>query len=53
MVNMRSWFRDSDMERFMKDVVGKKLKALLLESGDRLKLEYERRRIIDCDLCEI
>ncbi len=40
------------MDRFFKDVLGKKLRLLLLESTSRRMLENERRWTVDRDLCE-
>ncbi|MBR4636186.1 MAG: type II-A CRISPR-associated protein Csn2 [Clostridia bacterium] len=51
-VNMRSWFDDESMKCFFKDVLGKKLRLLLLESTSRRRLENERRWTVDHDLCE-
>ncbi|MBR0157316.1 MAG: hypothetical protein IJM20_07370 [Clostridia bacterium] len=40
------------MDRFFKDVLGKKLRLLLLESTSRRMLENKRRWTVDRDLCE-
>ena len=48
-VNMRSWFDDDSMDRFLKDVLGKKLRLLLLESTARPLLQNEYRLTVERD----
>lgn len=52
MVNMRSYFSDEDMERFVQSVCLHDFKVLLLESTSRKKLKNVKRYTIDEDLCE-
>lgn len=51
-INMRSWFTDKSMNSFVKDVVSKKLRLLLLESCERPILTFEKRYTVDADRCE-
>lgn len=52
MINMRTYFTDTDMEEFIKCAVSRDLKILLLESSSHKKLANTRRYVIDSDLCE-
>ena len=52
-VNMRSYFSDVEMQRFIKTISSKGLKVLLVETLDRLKMDGSKKLIIDSDLCEI
>lgn len=51
-VNMRSYFSDDAMERFMKTAVSHEYKVLMLESKAHPQLKWENRLTIDADLCE-
>ncbi len=51
-VNMRSYFSDSDMDRFVKDVLSRKFRILLIDNSDNKMLTGEKRITIDADLCE-
>lgn len=52
MVNMRSYFADEDMERFLESVCLHDFKLLLVESTSQNKLNDTKRYTIDSDLCE-
>lgn len=52
MVNMRSYFSDEDMERFIESACLHDFKVLLLESTSRTILKNTKRYTIDADLCE-
>lgn len=52
LVNLRSFFDDPDVERFLKTAVDHGYHVLLLDSVERKKLPMERRLTIDIDLCE-
>lgn len=51
-VNMRTFFRDDDIQEFLKTVVSHEFKVLMLESQAYTVLEFEKRTTIDPDLCE-
>lgn len=51
-VNMRSFFADNVVERFMETVVAHEYKVLMIESRALPKLKWEDRVTIDVDLCE-
>lgn len=51
-VNMRSYFEDDVVERFMETVVAHEYKVLMMESRTLPKLKWEDRETIDADLCE-
>ncbi|MBQ9744729.1 MAG: type II-A CRISPR-associated protein Csn2 [Clostridia bacterium] len=52
MINMRSYFSDSDMNCFIQSATLHDFKVLLLESASYTKLNNVKRYIIDEDLCE-
>ena len=52
MVNMRSYFTDEDMEKFIESVCLHDFKLLLLESTSNKKLANTQRYTVDEDLCE-
>ena len=51
--NIRAYFNDDDMQKFVSTVINHKYKVLLIENCDRKRLEKTRRLIIDNDLCII
>lgn len=51
-VNLRSFFADEAVERFLKTIAEHSYCVLLLDSVCREKLSHEKRIIIDNDLCE-
>jgi CRISPR type II-A-associated protein Csn2 len=53
LVNFRSYVNDRDLELFAKTVILHGYNVLMIESAEKRKLEIEKRRIIDEDLCEI
>lgn len=53
MVNMRSYFSDSDMENFTESICLHDFHVLLIENTVRTILKNTKRHIIDSDLCEI
>lgn len=52
MVNMRTYFSDEEMQRFVESVVLHDFKVLLLESTSFSALANTKRYVIDEDLCE-
>lgn len=52
MVNMRAYYSDEDMERFIESVCLHDFKVLLLESASLPVLKNAKRYTIDSDLCE-
>ena len=52
MVNMRSYFNDSEMEAFTESASLHGFRVLLLESTSQSKLRNTQRYIVDEDLCE-
>lgn len=51
-VNLRSYFNDDVVERFLETVIAHEYKVLMLESQAYPRLSLEKRRTIDADLCE-
>ena len=52
MVNMRTYFSDEEMERFLESVCLHDFKVLLLESASLSNLKNAKRYTIDADLCD-
>ena len=52
MVNMRTYFSDEEMERFVESACLHDFKVLLLESSSLAVLKNTKRYTIDSDLCE-
>ena len=52
MINMRTYFSDEDMERFVESVCLHDFKVLLLESSSSVKLKNTKRFTVDDDMCE-
>ena len=52
MINMRTYFSDEEMERFVESVCLHDFKVLLLESSSLSKLKNAKRYTVDADLCE-
>lgn len=52
MINMRTYFSDEEMERFVESVCLHDFKLLLLESSSLSALQNAKRYTIDLDLCE-
>ena len=52
-VNMRSFACDEEAELFARTVIPHGYRILMVESAERKKLPFEKRIIIDGDLCEI
>ena len=52
MVNMRTYFSDEEMERFVESACLHDFKVLLLESSSLPILKSTKRHTIDSDLCE-
>lgn len=52
LVNLRSFFDDDHVEKFLETVSAHGYRVLLLDGIERKKLPQERRIIIDNDLCE-
>ena len=51
-LNLRSFFADDPVERFLETVSVQGYHVLLLDCVDRKKLPLEQRVTIDNDLCE-
>ena len=52
MINMRSYFTNEEMERFVESVCLHDFKLLLIESTSRSILKNTKRYTVDEDLCE-
>ena len=52
MINMRTYFSDEEMERFIESVCLHDFKLLLLESSSLSVLKNTKRYTVDSDLCE-
>lgn len=52
-VNMRNYYSDTEMKLFFETINLRKTKALFIESSAFSFLPYEKRLVIDEDLCEI
>ena len=53
LVNVRSYMSDDDMDKFLESVLDRRMQVLILESMCRDILHFEKRYIIDADLCII
>lgn len=53
MINMRTYFADDDMQRFIESVCLHDFKVLLLEGSEFPTLKNTKRYIVDSDLCEL
>ena len=52
-VNMRSYYTDEQMNTFLRTLLGRDYRVVLIESVAREKLSDTKRIILDKDLCEI
>ena len=52
MINMRTYFSDEQMERFMESVCLHNFNVLLLENSSHSRLKNTKRYTVDADLCE-
>ena len=52
LVNLRSYYSDSEIELFLQSALGHGHRIMLIDSCDHPRLELERRVTIDKDLCE-
>ncbi len=52
-VNLRSYHSDKDFETFTREVRMRKFLVLFIDNMENSHFEYEKRLIIDKDLCEI
>lgn len=53
LVNVRSFLEDQEMEAFLEEIVKRGYEILFLENTEHAPLKYEKRYIIDADLCGI
>lgn len=52
-VNLRSYFPDDSVQRFLQTTIDHQYTLLLADAWEHLRLPEERRLIIDKDLCDI
>lgn len=52
-VNLRSYFPDDSVQRFLQTTIDHQYTLLLVDAWEHLHLPEERRLIIDKDLCDI
>lgn len=52
LVNLRNYISDSEIDEFYKTVLYHKLKVLIISASDYPSSAYEKKLIIDKDLCE-
>ena len=52
-VNLRSYFPDDSVQRFLQTAIDHQYTLLLVDAWEHPRLPEERRLIIDKDLCEI
>ncbi len=52
-INLRSYMNDTQIEFFMKSVISHGLDVIMIDNKANLKCQWEKRLIIDSDLCEI
>lgn len=50
-VNMRSYIDDEETDLFMQTVIGHEYHVIMIENHEYRRLPYEKRRIVDQDLC--
>lgn len=53
LLNVRSFIVDSEMELLLKEIVERNYEVLFLENTEHTLLPYEKRYIVDEDLCNI
>ena len=53
LVNLRSYFPDVSISRFLQSALDHQYRLLLVDAWEHPKLPEEQRLIIDKDLCEI
>ncbi len=53
LVNLRSFMSDEETEKFMEDVLRRNMQILMIEAAERKILQFEKRYIVDNDLCVI
>lgn len=53
LVNIRNYIDDKSMDDFYKNIIYKKLKVLIVSANDYTLSKYEKKTIIDKDLCVI
>ena len=52
-VNLREFYNEEDVEKFVNTVVAHKYSILLIDNKEYQKIDCEKRLIIDADRCEI
>ena len=52
-VNIRSYFDDNEITRFVQTISAKGMMALIIEGIERNKIEGTKKIVVDSDLCEI
>lgn len=52
LVNLRSYYKDEDIETFLATLLAHEFQVFLVDSVSRRKLANEKRTTIDSDLCE-
>ncbi len=52
-VNIRSYFDDGEITRFVQTISAKGMMALIVESVERNKIDGTKKIVVDSDLCEI
>ena len=52
-VNIRSYFDDDEITRFVQTISAKGMMALIVESVERNKIDGTKKIVVDSDLCEI
>lgn len=53
LLQSRSFYQDNEISMFLQSVIANRIQVLLIDSVDYPRLDYEKRKIVDSDLCEI
>ena len=53
LVNFRNYLNNEEIDEFYKTVLYNKLRVLIISASDYPKSEYEKKIIVDTDLCQI
>lgn len=53
LINLRSYISDDEAENFIETVISRGYQVLMIESSEHPLLKYEKRYIVDANLCEI
>lgn len=53
LVNLRSYVENQEMELFLEEIIQRDYAVLFIEGAERQPIKYEKKYIVDADLCSI